>query len=168
MVFSKRYDKFSLRIGKPVEENIKKRIDDPPDDPLGEYNEFEMGLQRFCYEQNHYVILEVGDQKVNNLAFHRSVISPLGYGVEKVIAQIESGQKGYVSFDDTVFGDGVSLGLTPQGNQMICELNKRTYKLDRSECIQNLKTFFTRVLKMAIEQGYVKAREAEKEFGWKL
>ena len=167
-MFSSKYDEFELKIGKPVEDYIKKQIDDPPDDLLNEYNEFEMGLQRFCYEQNHYVVLEVGDRRIDNLAFHRSIISPLEHGIEKVIARLETGQKDYVSFDDTVFGGEVNLGLTPEKNQMICELNKQTYKLNRSKCLQKLKTFFIEVLKMAIAQGYIKAEDVEKEMGWKL
>ena len=168
-MFFKKYDKFDIQIGKPVDENINKQIDaEPPNDPLNEFDEFEMGLKLFCYEQNHYVILELGNQRINDLVFHRSVISPLGSGIEKVIAKLESGRKGSVTFGETVYGRSKWLELTPKKDKIICELDDSVYTLKYSKCIQKLKTFFIEVLKMAIAQGYIDLKEAEKEFGWKL
>ncbi|MGL4501423.1 MAG: hypothetical protein ACRCU2_20300, partial [Planktothrix sp.] len=33
----------------------------PPEDPLGELSDFELGLRRFCYEWDHRVIVEIGE-----------------------------------------------------------------------------------------------------------
>ncbi|HBL11394.1 MAG TPA: hypothetical protein DD379_08305 [Cyanobacteria bacterium UBA11162] len=33
----------------------------PPDDPLGELSDFELGLRRFCYECDRRVVVEIGE-----------------------------------------------------------------------------------------------------------
>ncbi len=45
-------EQFKIRL---AERNLEVFVD-PPDDPLGELSDFELGLRKFCYEYDHKVI----------------------------------------------------------------------------------------------------------------
>ena len=51
--------KFEFRI----EELCLEKYADPPEDPLGELSEFEMGIRRFCFECNYEVLIQIGDER---------------------------------------------------------------------------------------------------------
>jgi hypothetical protein len=35
----------------------------PPEDPLGELSDFELGIRRFCYEYDHKVLVRLGNEE---------------------------------------------------------------------------------------------------------
>lgn len=48
--------RFDIRLENPFFENHSA----PPEDPLGELSDFEMGLRRFCFECNQQVSIKIG------------------------------------------------------------------------------------------------------------
>ena len=52
--------KFNFQLGERFLENYA----DPPEDPLGELTHFEMAIRRFCFECDHKVSIEIGDERI--------------------------------------------------------------------------------------------------------
>ena len=153
----KKNDKFNLKIGKPVKADSRYI----PEDPLNEFNEFEMGLKWYCYENNHYIILEIGDLKIDDIQLFPHVLSDLEAGLLKYSQEFQQGQKLYFNFSEDK-----SLLATRDKDKIICRLYSKTYEVKYSEFVRKFNGFFDSVLNTAIEKGYIKAEDAKKEIGW--
>lgn len=46
-----------------IEELCLEKYAEPPEDPLSELSEFEIGIRRFCFECNYQVLIKIGDEK---------------------------------------------------------------------------------------------------------
>lgn len=156
-MISKQYDKFNIWAGEPIKADSRYI----PEDPLNEFNEFEMGLKWYCCEHNHYIILEVGDLKVDNIQLFPHVLSALEAGLLKYSKECKQGQKLY--FD---FSEDKSLLATRDKDAMICQLYGKTYQVKYSEFIKKFNSFFDGVLIAAIQKNYINADDAKKEIGW--
>jgi hypothetical protein len=53
--------KFNFKLADRFLENYA----EPPEDPLEELSHFEMGWRRFCFEFDHKVLIEIGDEKID-------------------------------------------------------------------------------------------------------
>ena len=63
----------------------------PPDDPLGELSDFELGLRRFCYECNRRVVVEIGEI-VFSVFFDPDICMLLEDGFAEQIGGLEGGK----------------------------------------------------------------------------
>lgn len=157
-MFFRKYDKFDIRIGKPV----KVQTDPSPDDPLDEFTEVEMGLKWFCRDYNHYIVIEIAELKIDDLDLYPDVLSILEDGLVKYVAEptIKKDRYNYIRED-------VTLILTHKNDKMVCQLRDQTYKVKYSNCIKKLRSFVDGIFNTAIKKGYFKAEDANQVFGWK-
>ncbi|AFY55186.1 hypothetical protein Riv7116_2680 [Rivularia sp. PCC 7116] len=61
------YQNFNIQLQEP----IKYDFYDYLEDELNEYTNFEIGLKRFCFNNNRNVLLEIGDERIILHLYHR-------------------------------------------------------------------------------------------------
>ncbi|VXD24786.1 hypothetical protein PL8927_830140 [Planktothrix serta PCC 8927] len=130
----------------------------PPEDPLGELSDFELGLRRFCYECNQRVIWEIGEIQFT-VFFDPDICMLFEDRFPEQIGQLEQGQNIRIDFVESCH---ITVILTHEGEQLHCQLrefndqhNQYNYKLDKQQVLRELRTILFEVMILAWKQGYV-------------
>ncbi|MGL6137994.1 MAG: hypothetical protein ACRC2M_11915 [Planktothrix sp.] len=130
----------------------------PPEDPLGELSDFELGLRRFCYEWNHRVIVEIGEIQFT-VFFDPDICMLLEDRFPEQIGQLEQGENIRIDFVESY---RITVILTHEGEQLHCQLrkfndqhNQYNYKLDKQQVLGELRAVLMGVMILASQQGYI-------------
>ncbi len=131
---------------------------DPPEDPLGELTPFEMGLRNFCFECDRRFFIEVGDRKIQ-LFFDPDLCMILDDGLPEQIDKLSQGKQIEISIAES---DRVIIKLVPIAQKILCTLRyfgsrceEKTFDLDKTQVLTELKGFLHQVMAMAVSQGYI-------------
>lgn len=151
--------KFDIRIEEPCLENYS----EPPEDTLGELSDFEMRLRRFCFECNHQVSIEIGDEK-KQVLLDPDICIILDTLPEQV-SKFSKGQNILIDFPES----GMIIDLLPVAGEVSCTLRtfgysseQKNFELEQTQVLGVLRCFLDEVMEMAIDKGYIRREEKEK------
>jgi len=150
---------FALRRGAAITE----RYDPAPEDPLGELTAVEMGLQRFCFDHDCRVTVEVGAAaRTVFLYFDISIILDDFPGV---ISQVAASQKAVLPFPESSF----DLKFVPSSEGLTCTLSEfgsavrqTTIEVSQGQAFEELRRFYMGIIEQAVALGYVEALEGQR------
>jgi len=149
-------ERFNISIEKPwVWEGLTS-----PEDPLGELSDFEMGLRRFCFECNHQVSIEIGDEKLN-VFLDPDIILALD-SLPKKISELSCGRKIQIELPESYS----EIEFMPVGNEIRCTLSKfgqvaqrKRFLLERTQVLGVLDCFLNELVRLAVNRGYISPRQ---------
>jgi hypothetical protein len=149
---------FDIRIEEPCLENYS----EPPEDPLGELSDFEMQLRRFCFECNHQVSIQIGDEK-RQVLLDPDICMILEELPEQV-SKLSEGQKISIGFPES----WIIIDLVPIAGDISCTLRtfgcsseQNNFELDKTQVLGVLRHFLDEVMEMAVDKGYIRRKEKE-------
>jgi hypothetical protein len=137
---------------------------DPPDDPLGELSDWELGLRRFCYQYDHKVTVEVGETRFNvfldpDICILLKDISP------EQIGDLEQGKIIRLDFAEIYH---ITIIFTPVEDKVNCLLREFSYSheaynylLNKQQVLDELKLFLTELMELAVNMGYISLEDKE-------
>jgi hypothetical protein len=151
--------KFNFKLGERFLENYA----DPPEDPLGELSHFEMGWRSFCFECDHKVLIEIGDEKIEGF-LDLDISMMIENNFPQEIAKLSQGQKMSIDFPESWF----MIRLLPTDDRIICNLRKfgtsgweKVFEFDRTQVLNTLRGFLQEVMQLAVDKGYITLEEKE-------
>jgi len=153
----KKIHNFNFKI---VELNLDKYAL-PPDDPLGELSDFELGLRRFCYEGDRRVVVEIGEIQLA-VFFDPDICILLEDRFPEQIGELAQGKSIRIDF---VESHHLTAILTPGGKQIYCQLKDfdnfhfYEYELEQHQVMAELRRFLVEVMELAVDGGYVTLEE---------
>jgi hypothetical protein len=154
------YAKFEIFLKEP---NLERYVD-PPDDPLGEFTDFENGIRLFCYECDRVVLIRIGDEE--RRVFLDPDISMIFEELPTQIVDLSEGKPIEITFAESCL---TILKFTPNNNTIACNVRnfgysteQKTFQLHKSQVLEVLTSFVAELISKAVTGGYIKASEAEK------
>ena len=90
--------KFNFKLSERFLENYA----EPPEDPLGELSHFEMGWRRFCFEFDHKVLIEIGDEKIE-VFLDLDICMMIENNFPQEIAKLSQGKPIEIDFGESWF-----------------------------------------------------------------
>jgi hypothetical protein len=151
--------KFNFKLAERFLENYE----DPPEDPLGELTHFEMGWRRFCFEFDHKVLIEIGDEKIE-VFLDLDISMMIENNFPQEIAKLSQGQKISIDFPESWF----MIRLLPREARISCTLRKfgnscweKHFEFDRTHVLDVLRGFLQEVMQLAVDKGYITLEEKE-------
>lgn len=155
-------EQFKIRL---AERNLEKFVD-PPDDPLGELSDFELGLRMFCYEYDHKVIVEIGETKFN-VFLEPDICMLLEDRFPEQIGDLEQGKIIRLEFAESCY---LMIKLVPIGDEIQCYLREFSYSnkvriviLNKQQVLDELRRFLTELMELAVNLGFI-SLEDKNEF----
>ena len=153
----------SKKINFKLAERFLENYAEPPEDPLGELSHFEIGWRRFCFEFDHKVLIEIGDEKIE--AFLDLDISMMiENNFPQEIAKLSQGQKMSIDFPESWF----MIRLLPRDDRISCTLRKfgtscweKHFEFDRTHVLDVLRGFLQEVMQLAVDKGFITLEEKE-------
>jgi hypothetical protein len=150
--------KFALQIEEPwIWEGLE-----PPEDSLGELSDWDMRLRRFCFDYNHKVLMEIGDEK-KYVFLDPDIIMILNELPEK-IANLSVGHKISIDFPES----WMIVELMPVAMEINCTLRKfgnfceqKHFELDKLQVLGVLRRFLDEVMELAMDKGYIRPEEKD-------
>jgi hypothetical protein len=144
--------KFELQLEEPwVWEGLE-----PPDDPLGELTELENSLRLFCYECNHKVAMNIGNES-RELFLDPDIILILDELPEQM-QELSLGKKVDIDFPES----WLILKLIPDGDRVRGILRKfgksctiKEFQLDKAQVLEAFESFLEELMEMAKANGYI-------------
>jgi hypothetical protein len=137
----------------------------PPDDPLGELSDFELGLRRFCYECDRRVVVEIGEQHFT-VFFDPDICIILEDRFPQQIRDLEQGKSVRIDFVESCH---ITIILTPMDEDVHCQLrefgyehNQSDYELNKEQVLGELRRFLLEVMQLAVNFGYVTLEDKER------
>ena len=134
---------------------------EPPEDPLGELSDFQMGMRRFCYEHNRQILIEIGDEKKR--VFLEPDMALILERLPDKISKLAEGQPIEIDFTESCH---LILKFLPQGDVINCtfkefgrSLKQKQFQLDRQQVLETLTNFLRKIIDGATEKGYIKRQE---------
>ena len=153
-------EQFKIRLAERNLENLA----DPPDDPLGELSQFELGLRMFCYEYDHKVIVEIGETKFN-VFLDPDICMILEDRFPQQIGELEQDKTIRLDFVESCW---LIIKFVPFGNEIKCYLREVGYSteerlvmLNKQQVVGELRQFLTELMDMAVNWGYVSLEDKE-------
>ncbi len=151
------YSNFNIQLKELNRDNLY----DAPKDELNEYTNFEIGLKRFCFNNNRNILLEIGDEKIILHLYH-DILDALENRWHKRINELTTRNTINITF-----GSDFDLTFHPIQNkdELICEytfLGTGEFKycnLCLSQVVEIINSFVNKVFDMAIQQDYITAED---------
>ena len=135
----------------------------PPEDPLGELSHFEMGWRCFCFEYDHKVLIEIGDEKIQ-LFLDIDICLMIEDNFPQEIYKLSQGQKIAIDFPES----WLMIRLLPIDDRISCTLTKfgtsgweKVFEFDRTHVLNTLRGFLQEVMQLAVDKGYITLEEKE-------
>ena len=151
--------KFNFKLGERFLEDWA----DPPEDPLGELSHFEMGWRCFCFEYDHKVLIEIGDEKIQ-LFLDIDICLMIEDNFPQEIYKLSQGQKIAIDFPES----WLMIRLLPIDDRISCTLTKfgtsgweKVFEFDRTQVLNTLRGFLQEVMQLAVDKGYITLEEKE-------
>ena len=135
--------KFKIQLEKPwVWEGLT-----PPKDTLGELSDFERRLRRLCFECNHRVLIEIGDEKFD--VFLDPDIILILEDLPQKISELSLGKKIQIEFPESYR----EIAFMPAGGEIYCTLSqfgqmvqREHFLLERTQVLEVLGCFLDEVV----------------------
>lgn len=144
-----------------LEEPISSEDYSPPDDPLGELTSFELGIRRFCYDQNHVISIDIGDEDKEVFLFPD--ICLLIERLPQKIAAFSHHLPIELEFPESWF----SIELEPSNQSVICTISEygravsnKQFKLNIAQVLHTLSCFVSQIVQLAVDRAYITRQEA--------
>lgn len=151
------------KINFKLSERFLENYAEPPEDPLGELSHFEMGWRRFCFEFDHKVLIEIGDEKIE-VFLDLDISMMIEDNFPQEIAKLSQGQKISIDFPESWF----MIRLLPRDDRISCTLRKfgtscweKHFEFDRTHVLDALRGFLEEVMQLAVDKGYITLEEKE-------
>jgi len=151
---------FKLRLGHQNIENFTT----PPNDPLGELSDFELGFRKFCYEFNRQVIVEIGQIKFN-VFLDPDICILLEDRFTEQIGELEQDKIMRLDFVESYW---CQIKFVPVYSQIKCYLKEHNYYnqelviiLDKQQVLHELKHFLTELMNLAVKQNYISLQDRD-------
>ncbi|NER03684.1 MAG: hypothetical protein F6K17_14210 [Okeania sp. SIO3C4] len=151
---------FKLRLGHKNIENFTT----PPDDPLGELSDFELGFRKFCYEFNRQVIVEIGQTKFK-VFLDPDICILLEDRFTEQIGELEQDKIIGLDFVESYW---CRIKFVPVDTQIKCYLKELNYYhqesliiLNKQQVLTELKQFLTELMNLAVNQGYISLQDRD-------
>lgn len=159
--------KFDIRIEEPCLENYS----EPPEDALGELSEFEMGIRKFCFDCNHQVSIEIGDERIQ-VFLDPDICILLEDRLPEKIRELAQGKSIEIQFTESCW---IIFNLVPFQDRISCNLKEfgylsteKQFNLDKAQVLGVLRGFIDEIMQLAVKQGYItqedKARFLDRAF----
>jgi hypothetical protein len=152
--------KFNFRLTERFLENYAT----PPEDPLGELTHFEMAIRRFCFEYDHKVFIEIGDEKIQ-VFLDPDICMILDDNLPEQISKLSQGKPIEIDFAESCT---LTIKLVPNNDRISCILNKfgtsgweKVFEFDRTHVLDVLRGFLQQVMQLAVDKGFITAEEKE-------
>lgn len=134
----------------------------PPDDPLGELSDFEMGLRRFCFECNHKILIEFGEEK--RYVFLDPDIILILDSLPILVSELSVGKKIEIDFPESY----MYIKFVPVGSKIRCILNKfgsdpkqQNFELDKTQVLGVLRRFLDELIEKAVVGDYIRPKDKD-------
>ncbi len=163
------YSNFTIHLEAPNGEQYA----DTPDDSLGELSHFELGLKLFCFECDHLVSIEIGEEKLN-VFLDPDICMLLEDELPKKLSELSQGKPIKIEFVESVC---ITIELQPLANDRIsCNFKRFGYlspnqftlksrnlhfELNKTKVITELKEFVEQLMEMALNGGYITPEEKQ-------
>jgi hypothetical protein len=151
-------NRFEIRLR---ERNFK-NIAPPPDDPLGELSDFELGIRKFCYEYDRKVSVRVGDEEYF-VFLDPDICMILEDNLPDLIADLETGKSIELEFAESCC---LIINLVPNGEDIKCDLKEFGYSTDeklvmlnKQQVLDELRLFLTEIMELAVNLGYIRLED---------
>jgi len=151
--------KFNFKLAERFLENYA----EPPEDPLGELSHFEMGWRLFCFECDHKVLIEIGEEKIE-VFLDLDISMMIEDNFPQEIAKLSQGQKISIDFPESWF----MIRLLPTDDRISCTLRKfgtscweKHFEFDRTHVLDVLRGFLQEVMQLAVDKGYITLEEKD-------
>lgn len=138
-----------------------KNYSNPPEDPLNELTPLELGMWRFCYENNRRVSIQFGKKK--EFVFLENDFSIVLPELPVIITNLLRGISTELDFAESHFyikfeiaGDKINGSIVKSGVQP----EEWKYEFDRFQIIKVLKRFLIEIVCMAVDGNYISPEEA--------
>ncbi len=140
--------KFTLQLEEPwTWEDLA-----PPEDPLGELSDFEMGLRRFCFECNHKVLIEFRDER--KYVFLAPDIILILESLPKQISELLEGKTIDIDFPESY----MYIEFIPDGDKICCTLTKfgsnlkqKHFELHQTQVLGELRNFLDEIIEIELK-----------------
>ncbi len=152
--------RFNFKLGERFLENYAA----PPEDPLGELTHFEMAIRRFCFEYDHKVSIEIGEEKIQ-VFLDPDICMILEDELSEQIKKLSQGKPIEIDFAESCT---LTIKLVPTDDRISCTLSKfgtsgweKHFEFDRTQVLNTLKGFLQEVMQLAVDKGYITLEEKE-------
>lgn len=159
------YDILNIQLQSSIPE--EKNLYDFSEDTLDEFTAFQLALKRFCFEQNRYVLLEIGTEKIELYLYH-DILDSLE---DKWCEQIDVLSKGNeISLDFSNF----NVRFNPVDDKVICKFGfilteeSKIKILRLSQVLENMSNFLNILLALMVQEGYATAEDIYENLRWRL
>ena len=127
-----------------------------PEDALGELSDFERGLRRLCFECNHRVLIEIGDEKFD--VFLDPDIILILDNLPKQIIALSRGKKIQIEFPESYR----EIAFMPDGDEIRCTSSQfgqvircEHFLLERTQVLEAVGGFLDEVICLALDGNYI-------------
>ena len=128
----------------------------PPEDALGELSDFERGLRRLCFECNHRVLIEIGDEKFD--VFLDPDIILILDNLPKQIIALSRGKKIQIELPESYR----EIAFMPDGDEIRCTSSQfgqvikyEHFLLERTQVLEAVGGFLDEVICLALDGSYI-------------
>ena len=144
--------KFKIQLEKPwAWEGLM-----PPEDTLGELSDLEQGLRRLCFEYNHRVLIEIGDEKFD--VFLDPDIILILDNLPKQLIALSRGKKIQIELPESYR----EIAFIPDGDQIRCTASQfgqvvrhEHFLLEQTQVLEVLGGFLDEIVCLALDGGYI-------------
>ena len=134
----------------------------PPDDPLGELSDFEIGLRRFCFECNSKILIELGDER--RYVFLDPDIVIILDSLPKQVSELSAGKNIEIDFPESY----MYIEFVPVESKIRCTLTKfgynpkqKHFELDKTQVLAVLRCFLDELMEKAVVGGYIRPSDKD-------
>ena len=150
--------KFKIQLEKPwVWEGLTR-----PEDELGELSDFERRLRRLCFECNHRVLIEIGDEEFN--VFLDPDIILILNDLPQQTSELSRGKKIQIEFPESYR----EIAFMPAGDEIRCissqfgqVVQRQGFLLERTQVLEVLGYFLDEVVCLALDGGYITPKQGD-------
>jgi hypothetical protein len=149
---------FNIRLDEPSASEPASR----PEDPLGEFSSFEMGLKLACFERNHSVLMEIGNEK-KYVYLYPDICSVIDTLPEE-ISNLSRGETVQFIFSEV----GMLIHFAPGSENVVCTLrtfgysqDAKSFECESKQVVEALSRFLNELLQLAVTGGYISQEESE-------
>ena len=153
------YQSFDIRLEEPLFDKYSA----PPEDPLGELSDFEMGIRRFCFERKHKVSIQIGNERI--FVFLDPDICMILDRLPQQVSELAQDKRVEIIFAENCF---LLIDFLPLKHKFICILKEfgysfksKQFELNKSQVLRVLKRFLYEVVQLAMDGGYIKPEDKD-------
>ncbi len=151
-----------MNINKQFEIRLQERnlenLAPPPNDPLRELSDFELGIRRFCYESDRKVLVRVENQEIF-VFLDPDICMILEDNLPQLIADLDAGKAIELEFAESCW---IIIKFVPIAKEIKCYLrefgysnDEKIFMLNKQQVLDELKRFLTELMELAVNLGYI-------------